>query len=159
MKNSKKLKVKALVDSRCTHTEINEQLVKDRRIQTKLIDFSFEVFNADRIKNREITKVASLEIKINEHKEILEAAVTDLNSTDMFLGHDWLVKHNSEVNWKNSTIRFTRCPESCTMKHEDIQFKTRRAKAIENMDTKEQDNREIGKEPDKTNPEDLLDYI
>ena len=159
MKNSKKLKVKALVDSRCTHTEINEQLVKDRRIQTKLIDFSFEVFNADRIKNREITKVASLEIKINEHKEILEAAVTDLNSTDMFLGHDWLVKHNSEVNWKNSTIRFTRCPESCTMKHEDIQFKTRRAKATENMDTKEQDNREIGKEPDKTNPEDLLDYI
>ena len=31
-KNSKKIKMKALVDSRCTHTEIDEQLVKDKRI-------------------------------------------------------------------------------------------------------------------------------
>ena len=108
-KNGKKLKVKALVDSRCTHTGIDKQLVKDRRIQTKLINFLFEVFNTDRIKNGEVTKVVPLEIEINEHKEILEAVVMDLNGMDMFLGHNWLVKHNPEVNWKNSTIRFTRC--------------------------------------------------
>jgi len=48
MKNSKNIKVKALVNSRCTHTGINEQLVKEKKIQTKLINFSFEVFNADR---------------------------------------------------------------------------------------------------------------
>ena len=73
-----------------------------------------------------------------------------------FLGYDWLVKHNPEVNWKNSTIQFTRCLGQCTMKHEDIRFNTRRTKT---MDTTEQDNREIGKEPDKTNPEDLPEYI
>jgi len=98
MKNSKKLKVKALVDSGCTHIGINEQLVKDKRIQTKPINFSFEVFNADGTKNREVTKVAPLEIKINGHKKTLKAAVIDLDGTDMFLGHDWLVKHNPEVN-------------------------------------------------------------
>jgi len=119
-KNRKKLKVKTLVNSGCTHTEINKQLVKDKRIQMKPINFSFEVFNTDRMKNREVTKVAPLEIEINGHKEILEAVVTDLNRTNMFLGYDWLVKHNPEVNWKNSTIKFTRCPESCTMKHKDI---------------------------------------
>ena len=95
-KNRKKLKVKTLVDSRYTHIEINEQLVKDKRIQIKLINFSFEVFNADRTKNREVTRVAPLEIKINGHKKQLEAVVTDLDGTDMFLGHDWLVKHNPE---------------------------------------------------------------
>jgi len=42
------------------------------------------------------------------------------------------------------------------MKHEDIRFKTRRTKA---MDTMEQNNSEIGKEQDKTNPKDLPDYI
>ncbi len=68
-KNGKNLKVKALVDSGCTHMGINEQLVKDKRIQTKKIDFSFEVFNADGTKNGEVTKVAPLEIKINGHKE------------------------------------------------------------------------------------------
>jgi len=101
-KNGKKLKVKALVDSGCTHTGINEQLVKDKRIQTRPINFSFEVF------------------EINGHKETLEAAVIDLDRIDMFLGHDWLVKHNPEVNWKNGIIKFTRCPGDCTMKHEYI---------------------------------------
>jgi len=92
----------------------------------------------------------------------LEAAVMDLDGTDMFLEHDWLVKHNPEVNWKNGIIKFTRCPRDCTMKHEDIWFKSRRTKITEIMgttDNKGQDNGEIGKEPDKTNPEDLPDYI
>jgi len=92
-------------------------LVKDKRIQTRLINFSFQVFNTDRTKNKEVTKVAPLEVKINGYKEQLEAAVMDLNSIDMFLGHNWLVKHNPEVNWKNGMIKFTRCPRSCTMKH------------------------------------------
>ena len=123
-RNSKNLKVKALVDSGCTHMGIDEQLVKDKRIQTKKIDFSFEVFNTDGTKNGEVTKVAPLEVEINGHKETLEAAVTDLDGTDMFLGHDWLVKHNPEVNWKNGTIKFTRCPGNCTMTHKDIRVKT-----------------------------------
>jgi len=88
MRNSKNLKVKALVDSGCTHTGIDEQLVKEKRIQTKKIDFSFEVFNTDGMKNGEVTKVAPLEVEINGHKETLEAAVTDLDGTDIFLGYD-----------------------------------------------------------------------
>jgi len=97
-KNGKKLKVKALVDFRYTHTGIDKQLVKDKRIQTKLINFSFEVFNANGTKNREVTKVVPLEVEINGHKKTLEAAVMNLDRTDIFLGHDWLVKHNLEVN-------------------------------------------------------------
>ena len=158
MKNGKKLKVKALVNSGCTHTGIDKQLVKEKRIQTKKINFSFEVFNADGTKNREVTKVAPLEVEINGHKETLEAAVMDLDGMDMFLGHDWLVKHNPEVNWKNSTIKFTRCPGNCTMTHKDIRFNSRWTKETV-TDKKNKDNGKIGKKPDKTNPEDLLDYI
>ena len=68
-KDRKKLKVKILVDSRCTYTGIDEQLVKDKRIQMKPINFSFKVFNTDRIKNRQVTRVAPLEIEINSHKK------------------------------------------------------------------------------------------
>ena len=157
-KNGKNLKVKTLVDSGCIHTGIDEQLVKDKRIQIKAIDFSFKVFNADRMKNGEVTKVAPLEIEINGYKETLEAAVMDLDGTDMFLGHDWLVKHNPEVNWKNSTIKFTRYPGNCTMTYKDIRFNSRRTKEMV-TDKTEQDNSEIGKEPDMTNPEDLPEYI
>ena len=156
MKNGKNLKVKALVDSRCTHTGIDKQLVKDKKIQTKPLNFSFEVFNADGMKNGEVTRVVPLKIKVNSYKKQLEAAIMDSNGMDIFLEHDWLVKHNPEVNWKNRTIKFMRCPGSCTMKHKDIRFETRRIKAMEII---KQNNREISKEPDNTNPEDLPDYI
>ena len=76
------------MDSSCTHTVIDEQLVKDKRIPTKSINFSFEVFNANGTKNGEVTKVVPLEIEINRHKETLEAVVTDLDETNMFLGHN-----------------------------------------------------------------------
>ena len=100
--------------------------------------------------------MALLEIEINGHKEQLEAAVIDLNRMDMFLGHNWFVKYNSEVNWRNEMILFTRCPGSCKIKHQDIEFKTKRTQA---MEIKEQNNGKIGKEPDATNLEDLPEYI
>jgi len=99
----------------------------------KPINFSFEVFNTDGMKNGQVTKIAPLKIEVNRHKEQLEAAVTDLNGMDMFLGHNWLVKHNPEVNWKNRTFKFTRCPGGCKMKHQDIEFKTRRTQTTETM--------------------------
>ena len=76
------------------HIGINEQLIKDKKIKMKPINFSFEVFNTNGMKNGEVTKIAPLEIEINGHKEQLEVAIMDLDGTDMFLGHDWLVKHN-----------------------------------------------------------------
>ena len=46
------------------------------------------------------------------------------------------------------------------MKYQDIQFNSRRTKAMEIKDTiKEQNNGEIRKEQDKTNLEDLPEYI
>ena len=87
-KNRKKLEVKALVNSGCTHTGINKQLVKNKKIPTKPINFSFKVFNADGTKNREVTKVMPLEIEIDRYTEQLEAVVIDLDGTDMFLGYD-----------------------------------------------------------------------
>ena len=125
-KNRKQLKVKALIDSGCTHTGIDEQLVKDKRIQMKLINFSFKVYNADRTKNGEVMRIVLLKVEINRHKKHLKATVTDLNSTDIFLEYNWLVKHNPEVNWKNSKIKFIRCLGSCKIKHQDIEFKIQR---------------------------------
>ena len=43
-------------------------------------------------------------MKINGHKEQIDIAVMDLNSTDMFLGYDWFVKHNPEVDWSKETM-------------------------------------------------------
>ena len=74
----------------------------------------------------------------------------------MFLEHNWLVKHNPEVNWGKETIWFTKCPKTCRTKYQDIIFKTRRAQVTDIQDNKQQ---EIGKELNPTNPEDLPEYI
>ena len=116
-KNRKELRLQTLVDSGCTHTRIDKQLVKKEKIKMEPMDRSFEVFNADGTKNGEVTRFALLEVGINGHKKQINAAVMDLNSTEMFLGYDWLVKHNPEVNWNKGTIKFTRCPRTCKMNH------------------------------------------
>jgi len=156
IKNGKELWIEVLVDSGCTHTGINKQLVKDKKIQTRPINFSFIVYNVDKIKNGDITKVVPLEVKINRHKEHIEAAVIDLNGMDVFLEHDCLVKHNPEVNWKDGKIWFTRCPGSCKMKYQDIEFKTKR---VQIMETNDKDQQEIEQKPDPMNTEDLPNYI
>ena len=68
-KNRKELQLQVLVDSGCTYTKINKQLVKEERIKTEPMKRSFEVFNTDRIKNREVTRFALLEVEINRYKE------------------------------------------------------------------------------------------
>ena len=69
------------------------------------IDRSFRVFNIDRTKNKEVTRFVLLELEINRHMEKIDVAVTDLNSTNMFLEYDWLIKYNPEVNWGKGTIQ------------------------------------------------------
>ena len=105
---------------------IDEQLVKEERIKMEPINRSFEVFNVDGTKNKEVTRFAPLEVEINGHKERIDAAVTDLNDMDMFLGYSWLVKHNPEVDWNKGTIKFTRCSRTCKMNHQDISFTSNR---------------------------------
>ena len=37
--------------------------------------------------------------EINGYTEQIDVVVMDLNNTGMFLGYNWLVKYNPEVNW------------------------------------------------------------
>jgi len=54
-KNGKELQLQALVDSGYTHTRINKQLVKEKKIKTEPMERLFKVFNTDGTKNGEVT--------------------------------------------------------------------------------------------------------
>ena len=88
--NRRKLWLKALVDSGCTHTGIDKQLVKEEQIKMELMNRLFKVFNINETKNREVTRFISLVLEINRYTEKINVAVTDLNSMDMFLEYNWL---------------------------------------------------------------------
>jgi len=76
----------------------------------------------------------------------------------MFLEHDWLVKHNPEVDWNKGIIQFMWCPRICKMNHQDIFFTPRNQRTMA-MDNDNKGQQEIGKEPDLMNPEELPEYI
>lgn len=83
------------------HSYWNQQTIskEQKRIKIKPIDKLFEVFNIDRTKNREVIRFVLLELKINEHKKHINITAIDLNSMDIFLEYDQLIKHNPEVNY------------------------------------------------------------
>jgi len=87
--------------------------MKEKKIKIEPINRSFKVFNVNRTKNRKVTRFVLLEIEINRYIERIDIAVTDLNSINMFLGYNSLVKNNPEVNWDKRTIWFTRCLKEC----------------------------------------------
>jgi len=122
------------------------------------MDRSFKVFNIDKTKNRKVMRFMLLELEINGYMEKINVVVTDLNSINMFLGYNWLVKYNPEVNLKKEIIQFTRCLKECKIQHQDISLilRTKKIQLTEDMNKGHQ---EIGKKPDLTNPEDLPEYI
>ena len=77
---------------------------RKKKIKTEPIDILFEVFNANGTKNEKVTRFALLEVEINRHMEKINSVVINLNRINMFLGYDWLVKHNPKINWKIGTI-------------------------------------------------------
>jgi hypothetical protein len=72
------------------------------KIPTELLEQPFQAFNADGTKNGRnmVTQYVKLGINIGGHQENIEPVVTQLQSVDIFLGHDWLVQHNSKIDWK-----------------------------------------------------------
>ncbi len=69
------------------------------------------IYNADGLKNSsgQITAFAELCIKIGDHIEHIDLAITNLKDHNIFLGHDWLVRHNPLINWQTRKMTFTRC--------------------------------------------------
>jgi len=116
------------------------------------------VYNSDRSRNREkmIKEFVLLEINSNGHIEQIDAEVSEIKETDLFLGHDWLVEHNLEVDWKEKVIWFTRCPGHYKTEHKSIQFTLWSRKLLPK---EEEESKRGGKEPDLTNLEDLPKYI
>ncbi len=46
---------------------------------------------------------------IKGHAERIDLAIMNLGKKDIYLGHNWLKRHNPSVNWKMQSILFGRC--------------------------------------------------
>ncbi len=100
--NHTKLTTVALVDSGCTSSAINRTFVEKYNIPTHATTAPIPVYNADGTRNQggSITQFAEILLSVGDHTERIDLAVTELSDRQIFLGHDWLARHNPIINWK-----------------------------------------------------------
>ena len=112
-----------LIDSRCTELYIDSGFVKNNRIKTYPFKNLFPVFNTNSTSNNEslLKDYVELKLSVKKHSEIICLAVTTLVSSNIFLRYDQLTKHNSEIDWRQDTVSFTKCLDSCFMSFEEIE--------------------------------------
>jgi hypothetical protein len=107
--------IKALLDSGCTGSCISRDYVRDNQIPTKRTPRPIPIYNADGTlnKDRSITEYVEMRMIVQDHIERIRLAVSNIGRNEVFIGHEWLRKHNPSVDWRNSTIIFDRCPREC----------------------------------------------
>ena len=79
------------------------------------LPFPITCYNADGTtnKNSSVTEVARMNLTIGNHQELIQLLVTNLGNHDLFLGYDWLQKHNLSINWRDSSISLQNCRQWC----------------------------------------------
>ena len=110
-----KHKITALIDSGCMTSSIDRKLVKELGLVTERLPRPIPVINADGTQNKggaiteRIRVRLSMVTRLFTHHEQIELLVTELSSP-LFLGHDWLSKHNpSCISAFGSSLFY--CPE------------------------------------------------
>ena len=114
--------VRALLDSGCTGSCIDEDFVRSNGIRTRKTALPIPVYNADGSTNSagSITEFVDIAMSFGEHKEQIALAVAKLGSAPLFIGHEWLRFHNPTIDWETSTVVLDRCPELCTKLQEHM---------------------------------------
>jgi len=101
----------ALIDSGSTSSCINQKFIKENNLDTIQLPFLITCYNADGTTNKSgsVTEVVRMNITIGDHQELIQLSVTNLSNHNLFLGYDWLQKHNPSINWRDSSISLQNC--------------------------------------------------
>ena len=103
------LDVITLLDSGCTRTTIDERFAKEKGLKTYKLPVPIPVYNADGSINStgSIREFAIVKMRIGDHSEQITMAMSNLSTHPIFLGYNWLRKHNPQIDWKAKTLQFT----------------------------------------------------
>ncbi|CAK5284424.1 unnamed protein product [Mycena citricolor] len=110
--------VKALLDSGCSTCCIDTDYARAEKLDIQELPQPILACNADNTENinGRITHYVDLRMRIGPHVETCTFLLTCLGKARIFIGLDWLMEHNPEVDWREQTMRFSQCPEQCQMR-------------------------------------------
>jgi Retroviral aspartyl protease len=95
-----------LLDTGAGGKFINQNFVRNQKIETKELKYPIEVFNVDGTPNKQgtITKYTWLNLMINGQMRIHNLLVTGLGKQKIILGYPWFKQTNPDINWKECTL-------------------------------------------------------
>ena len=104
----------ALIDLECTNSCINQTFIEKKKINTQNYKNLILYYNIDGFQNKARTIIEFVEVKLNieDYSEQIYLVVIKLEKASLFLGYDWLQKHNLVINWSKFTLLFERYPFS-----------------------------------------------
>ena len=113
------IEVKALLDSGATGCFIDKSWALDRRLRLSKLVKPVPVLNVDGTRNQEgdITHYVLLTVGVGKHAEKLWCAVTCLGKVPLILSHNWLKKHNPDIDWMTGDVRLSCCPPQVQVTH------------------------------------------
>ena len=69
--------------------------------------------NAARSITHVVTTCLEFDLNGETHVETIQLAVMKLGQENIFLGYDWLKKHNLAIDWVKGDLTFPRCTMQC----------------------------------------------
>ena len=111
------IEVEALLDSGATGCFVDKSWALDRCLQLSKLVKPVPVLNVDSTRNQEgdITHYILLTVGVGKHAEKLWCAVTCLGKVPLILGHNWLKKHNPDIDWTTGDVKLSHCPPECKL--------------------------------------------
>ena len=90
------LNVITLLDSGCTRTIINKRFAKEKGLKTYKLPVPIPVYYADGSINSagSIREFTIVKMRIGDHSKQIAMAMSNLSTHPIFLGYNWLRKHN-----------------------------------------------------------------
>src|SRR5882757_3860861 len=107
--------IKALLDSGTTSSIVSQKFVIDNDIPIIPLENITPVYNANGSQNAAgpICSFVRIRMTIDDHEELIDLYISNIQKHDVYLGYEWLGFHNPTINWQAGSIKLDHCPTSC----------------------------------------------
>ncbi|QRV96832.1 Retrotransposable element Tf2 protein [Ceratobasidium sp. AG-Ba] len=107
----------AMLDSGASSIFISQNIVRNFQLFKKKLDkpCRLKVIDGREIKSGRVEHYVTLNLKIFDNEEEVDAYVVNVGNHDLVLGMAWLKRHNPAIDWDKKSLVFSSryCSENC----------------------------------------------
>ncbi|QRW06873.1 Transposon Ty3-G Gag-Pol polyprotein [Ceratobasidium sp. AG-Ba] len=107
----------AMIDSGASWVFINKKIVQDFQLFKKKLDkpLRLKVIDGREINSGKVEHHVTINLKIFEHEEEVDAYVVNVGNHNLVLGMAWLKRHNPAIDWDKKSLVFSSpyCSKNC----------------------------------------------